>query len=61
MQWLFIITENEEGIALSIIKGRLDFDREPWPKVSEDAKELVKGMLDPNPCSRMTVEEVLGV
>ncbi|KAK1400512.1 Calmodulin-domain kinase CDPK protein [Heracleum sosnowskyi] len=52
--------ETEEGIALSIIKGRLDFSREPWPKVSEDAKELVKHMLDPNPSSRMTVEEVLG-
>ncbi|KAL1803022.1 hypothetical protein ACET3Z_031669 [Daucus carota] len=52
--------ETEEGIALSIIKGRIDFNREPWPKVSEDAKELVKGMLDPNPSSRMTVEEVLG-
>ena len=51
--------ETEEGIALAIIKGRLDFNREPWPQVSEDAKELVKGMLDPNPYSRMTVEEVL--
>lgn len=55
------MAETEEGIALSIIKGRLDFNREPWPKVSQDAKELVKHMLDPNPCSRMTVEEVLGV
>lgn len=52
--------ESEEGIALAIKKGRLDFNREPWPKVSEDAKDLVKGMLDPNPYSRMTVEEVLG-
>lgn len=58
---VLLITESEEGIALSIIKGRLDFNREPWPKVSEDAKELVRHMLDPNPYSRMTVEEVLGL
>lgn len=58
---VYTIIETEEGIALSIIKGRIDFNREPWPKVSEDAKELVKGMLDPNPSSRMTVEEVLGM
>lgn len=58
---VLLITESEEGIALSIIKGRLDFKREPWPKVSEDAKDLVICMLDPNPCSRMTVEEVLGL
>lgn len=43
------------------MKGKLSFIREPWPKVSEDAKELVKGMLDPNPFSRMTIDEVLGV
>ncbi|KAK1372836.1 putative EF-hand domain pair, Serine/threonine protein kinase, striated muscle-specific [Heracleum sosnowskyi] len=52
--------ETEQGIAQAIVKGKLTFKRAPWPKVSEDAKELVKGMLDPNPFSRMTIEEVLG-
>nr|XP_017246286.1 PREDICTED: calcium-dependent protein kinase 24-like [Daucus carota subsp. sativus] len=52
--------ETEQGIAHAIVRGRLSFKREPWPKVSEDAKELVKGMLDPNPFSRMSIEEVLG-
>ncbi|XAR71156.1 Non-specific serine/threonine protein kinase [Bertholletia excelsa] len=51
--------ETEEGIAQAIVRGEMDFHRDPWPKVSEDAKDLVKGMLDPNPYSRMTVEEVL--
>ncbi|KAL1827088.1 hypothetical protein ACET3Z_005500 [Daucus carota] len=52
--------ETEQGIAQAIVKGKLTFIRQPWPKVSEDAKQLVKGMLDPNPYSRMTIEEVLG-
>ncbi|GMY32416.1 calcium-dependent protein kinase 24 [Fagus crenata] len=51
--------ETEEGIAHAIIRGYIDFDRDPWPKVSEEAKDLVKNMLDQNPYSRMTVQEVL--
>ncbi|OMO79523.1 hypothetical protein COLO4_24400 [Corchorus olitorius] len=51
--------ETEEGIAHAIIKGSIDFERDPWPKVSEDAKDLVRSMLDPNPYSRMTVQEVV--
>ncbi|XP_047330895.1 calcium-dependent protein kinase 24 [Impatiens glandulifera] len=51
--------ETEEGIAHAIVKCELDFKRDPWPKLSEDAKELVKGMLDPNPFSRLTVAEAL--
>ncbi|PSS35869.1 Calcium-dependent protein kinase [Actinidia chinensis var. chinensis] len=43
----------------AIIKCEVDFKRDPWPKVSDDAKDLVQGMLDPNPYTRMTVEEVL--
>lgn len=51
--------ETEEGIAQAIVYGQIDFKRDPWPKVSEEAKELVKGMLDPSPYSRLTVDEVL--
>jgi hypothetical protein len=54
-------TETEEGIAQAIIRGKVDLERDPWPKVSEEAKDLVKSMLDPNPYSRMTVQEVLGM
>lgn len=52
--------ETEEGIAQAIVYGHIDFKRDPWPKVSEEAKELVKGMLDPTPFSRLTVDQVLG-
>lgn len=55
-----ISTETEEGIAHAIVKGTIDFNRDPWPRVSDEAKDLVKGMLDANPYNRFTVEEVLG-
>ncbi|XP_022734013.1 calcium-dependent protein kinase 24-like [Durio zibethinus] len=51
--------DTEEGIAHAIIKGKIDFERDPWPKVSREAKDLVRSMLDPNPYSRMAVQEVL--
>ncbi|XP_047263153.1 calcium-dependent protein kinase 24-like isoform X2 [Capsicum annuum] len=54
-------TETEEGIAHAIVKGTIDFNRYPWPRVSDEAKDLLKGMLDANPYNRFTVEEVLGV
>ncbi|KAE8692378.1 Calcium-dependent protein kinase 24 [Hibiscus syriacus] len=50
--------DNEEGIAQAIIRGKIDFERDPWPKVSEEAKDLVKRMLDPNPRTRITVQQV---
>ncbi|OIW08669.1 hypothetical protein TanjilG_03345 [Lupinus angustifolius] len=51
--------ETEEGIAQAIIGGNLDFTRDPWPKVSEEAKDIIKRMLDSNPYTRITLEEVL--
>ncbi|XP_021849416.1 calcium-dependent protein kinase 24 [Spinacia oleracea] len=51
--------ETEEGIAQAIVRGVIDFERDPWPRVSPLAKDLVKHMLDQNPYSRMTVDEVL--
>jgi len=58
---IIISTESEEGIAQAIIKGKVDFTRDPWPKVSDEAKHLVKRMLDPSPFTRITVQEVLGM
>ncbi|GER40675.1 calcium-dependent protein kinase, partial [Striga asiatica] len=51
--------ETEEGIAQAIVHGEIDFQRDPWPRISEDAKDLVRGMLQQNPYTRLTVEEVL--
>ncbi|KAK8691446.1 hypothetical protein V6N13_074957 [Hibiscus sabdariffa] len=49
--------DTEEGIARAIIRGKIDFTRDPWPKVSGEAKDLVKRMLDPVPQNRMTVQQ----
>ncbi|KAJ7238096.1 hypothetical protein O6H91_Y443500 [Diphasiastrum complanatum] len=51
--------ETEQGVAQAILRGSLDFRREPWPKVSENAKSLVRQMLDPDPKARLTAQQVL--
>ncbi|CAL4896465.1 unnamed protein product [Urochloa decumbens] len=51
--------ETDEGIAQAIIRSNIDFEREPWSKVSENAKDLVRKMLDPSPYSRLTAQQVL--
>jgi len=52
--------ETEQGVAQAIIRSVVDFRREPWPRVSEPAKDLVRRMLDPNPNTRFTAAQVLG-
>lgn len=51
--------ETEQGVAQAIIRSVIDFKRDPWPKVSEPAKDLVRKMLEPNPKLRLTAQEVL--
>ncbi|XP_016513087.2 calcium-dependent protein kinase 8 [Nicotiana tabacum] len=51
--------ETEQGVAQAIIRSVIDFKRDPWPKVSDNAKDLVKKMLDPDPTRRLTAERVL--
>ncbi|AAF27092.1 calcium-dependent protein kinase 1 [Arabidopsis thaliana] len=51
--------ETEQGVALAILRGVLDFKRDPWPQISESAKSLVKQMLDPDPTKRLTAQQVL--
>ncbi|CAF1926737.1 BnaC05g14600D [Brassica napus] len=51
--------ETEQGVALAILRGVIDFKRDPWPQVSESAKSLVRQMLDPDPAKRLTAQQVL--
>ncbi|PRQ44655.1 putative protein kinase CAMK-CDPK family [Rosa chinensis] len=51
--------ETEQGIAQAIIRSVVDFKRDPWPKVSDNAKDLVKKMLNPDPKQRLTAQQVL--
>ncbi|KAL8146571.1 calcium-dependent protein kinase 13-like [Apium graveolens] len=51
--------ESEQGVAQAIIRGQIDFKREPWPSISENAKSLVRQMLEPDPKIRLTAKQVL--
>ncbi|WOH06493.1 hypothetical protein DCAR_0625921 [Daucus carota subsp. sativus] len=51
--------ETEQGVAQAIIRSVVDFKRDPWPKVSDSAKDLVRRMLNPDPKKRLTAQEVL--
>ncbi|KMZ63815.1 putative Calcium-dependent protein kinase [Zostera marina] len=51
--------ESEQGVAQAILRGCIDFKRDPWPSVSENAKNLVKQMLEPEPKVRLTAKQVL--
>ncbi|CAN0927449.1 Calcium-dependent protein kinase 20 [Linum grandiflorum] len=51
--------ETEQGIFEQVLKGDLDFASEPWPKISDGAKDLVQRMLARDPKKRLTAHEVL--
>ncbi|KAF3437792.1 hypothetical protein FNV43_RR20548 [Rhamnella rubrinervis] len=51
--------ETEQGVALAILRGVIDFKREPWPQISDSAKSLVRQMLQPDPTKRLTAQQVL--
>lgn len=56
----FAVTDSEQGIALAILRGTLDLKREPWSQISNNAKSLVRQMLEPDPKKRLTAKQVLG-
>ncbi|KAK6126447.1 hypothetical protein DH2020_039835 [Rehmannia glutinosa] len=51
--------ETEQGIFEQVLKGELDFISEPWPSISESAKDLVRRMLVRDPKKRLTAHQVL--
>ncbi|KAH7387721.1 hypothetical protein KP509_16G038000 [Ceratopteris richardii] len=51
--------ETEQGVAQAILRGVIDFKRDPWPLVSDKAKSLVRQMLEPDPKQRLTAQQVL--
>jgi len=52
--------ETEQGVARAILRGNLDLQREPWPRISDGAKSLVRQMLQMDPKKRPTAQQVLG-
>ncbi|KAL8170878.1 hypothetical protein V2J09_022682 [Rumex salicifolius] len=51
--------ETEHGIFLSILRGQIDFQSDPWPSISPQAKDLVRKMLKTDPKQRITAYDVL--
>uniref|UniRef100_A0A2P2KN03 non-specific serine/threonine protein kinase n=2 Tax=Rhizophora mucronata TaxID=61149 RepID=A0A2P2KN03_RHIMU len=51
--------ETESGIFRQILRGKLDFESDPWPNISGNAKDLIQKMLERNPKKRISAHEVL--
>ncbi|XP_078442362.1 calcium-dependent protein kinase 26-like [Wolffia australiana] len=51
--------EAQQGIFDAILKGVVDFHSDPWPRISDSAKDLIKKMLNSHPADRPTAHEVL--
>ena len=58
---MIFIAETEKGIFDAILQGHIDFETDPWPKISNSAKDLVKKMLTQDPAQRITSAQVLGM
>ncbi|CAI9087189.1 OLC1v1021203C2 [Oldenlandia corymbosa var. corymbosa] len=51
--------ETEKGIFDAILQGEIDFESQPWPSISNSAKDLVRKMLTMDPKKRITSAQVL--
>ncbi|CAO2040074.1 unnamed protein product [Urochloa humidicola] len=51
--------ETQQGIFDAVLKGAIDFDSEPWPTISDSAKDLIRRMLRSPPAERLTAHQVL--
>ncbi|RCV17139.1 hypothetical protein SETIT_3G195400v2 [Setaria italica] len=51
--------ESEHGIFNAILRGQVDFTSDPWPRISQGAKDLVRKMLNPDPKQRISAHDVL--
>nr|GMC83500.1 calcium-dependent protein kinase 26 [Ipomoea batatas] len=51
--------ETQQGIFDAVLKGHIDFESDPWPLISDSAKDLIRKMLCMQPSERLTAHEVL--
>lgn len=54
-------SETQQGIFDAVLKGHIDFESDPWPLISESAKDLIRKMLCMRPMDRLTAHQVLCV
>ncbi|XP_047325158.1 calcium-dependent protein kinase 26-like [Impatiens glandulifera] len=51
--------ESQQGIFDAVLKGYIDFDSDPWPLISESAKDLIRKMICSRPSERLTAHQVM--
>ncbi|KAL6752945.1 kinase-like domain-containing protein [Haematococcus lacustris] len=51
--------DTEEQIFKMVLRGHIDFKTDPWPKLSEAAKDCVRKLLEQNPVKRATTHDIL--
>eukprot|EP01025_Chloroclados_australasicus_P028622 TRINITY_DN2836_c0_g1_i1.p1 TRINITY_DN2836_c0_g1~~TRINITY_DN2836_c0_g1_i1.p1 ORF type:complete len:483 (-),score=89.09 TRINITY_DN2836_c0_g1_i1:463-1911(-) len=51
--------DNEEQIFKMVMKGKLDFETDPWPRISEAAKDCVRCLLNADVSKRATASQIL--
>ncbi|OVA16310.1 Protein kinase domain [Macleaya cordata] len=51
--------ETQQGIVNEVLKGELDFESDPWPVISDSAKDLIRKMICSRPSERLTAHQVL--
>jgi calcium-dependent protein kinase len=44
-----------------VLKGNVDFKSEPWPRISDAAKDCVRKLLEMDASKRITTEQVCAV
>ncbi|XP_010550467.1 PREDICTED: calcium-dependent protein kinase 28-like [Tarenaya hassleriana] len=49
----------EDGIFKEVLRKKPDFNRKPWPTISESAKDFVKKLLVKDPRTRLTAAQAL--
>ena len=52
--------DSEEEIVRKVVHDHLDFSSDPWPSISEGAKDLVMKMLDKEPSTHISARDILG-
>lgn len=56
---VFVFVETQQGIFDAVLKGYIDFDSDPWPLISDSAKDLIRKMLCSRPSDHLTAHEAL--
>eukprot|EP00850_Spirogloea_muscicola_P019903 SM000202S05874 [mRNA] locus=s202:47219:50856:- [translate_table: standard] len=50
---------SEAGICEAVLRGEVDLSSDPWPTISDSAKDLITRMLEMDPFERITTKQIL--